>query len=374
VRPARIAAGVLDPPATSTVQEQLGLLSSLIESSRLLKGKGDPDALQWTVVETILRAARADGCSLALEGETEERVVLRAGDRLDRRRVLRSRALESGMVGGDVYRGGTLRAFPSIPKDPPAHFPAYVGRAGFRSGVVLPVLGKSGIVGVMSIYFLEPGKPEGDAFEVLVLVNQVASVALENATLYQEVQRSYVSTIEALTTAIDAASPMTHGHSKRVTQFALILGESVGLSPEEQTTLRYGALLHDIGKLGVKPQILEKQGALSEEELGVMREHPVIGERIIAPVEFLQAARPIVRHHHERWDGKGYPDRMRGEEVPLAARIVSIADFYDAMISMRPYKRALRHEDVAREIARESGAAFDPDLSERFLDLTRAAR
>jgi putative nucleotidyltransferase with HDIG domain len=358
----------------ASVSGQLAQLSGFLEGLRVLRPDRDPDLLQWTVVEKVLRSAEADGCSLALESDSEEWFVVREPNGSERRRTVRSHLLSGSAAGLEVLREGTLRLVAAIAPDRASEFPAYAAKHGFRSAILLPVLGRSGIVGVLSVYYRDEGRAASESFESLVLLNHVASVALENASLFRELQKSYFSTVESLTSAIDAVSPATHGHSKRVTQFALMLGEALRLDADALSTLRFGALLHDIGKLGVRASILEKMAPLSSEEFESVKEHPVIGERIIAPVEFLQAARPIVRHHHERWDGRGYPDRLRGEEIPLGARIVALADFYDAMISARPYKGALSPQDVRDEIRREAGARFDPDLSERFLQTTGIAR
>ncbi len=370
---AREGVSMLEAAPAAATLGRLAFLSGLLESSRLMKGDADPENLYWRVVETILRTSEADACALALDTESEERLLLLVDGKLERRNIRRGRALDGEKIGSEVLRGGGLRVVPAITGQTAAEFPAYVARHGFRSAAVFPVQGKTGNIGVLSVYFREFGKPAASGLETLALVNQVASVALENATLYRQVERSYFSTIEALASAIDAASPITHGHSKRVTQFALILGEAVGLNQSDLSTLHYGALLHDIGKLGVSPAILDKESSLTAEEIAAVREHPVIGERIIAPVEFLQGARLIVRHHHERWDGQGYPDRLRGEEIPLGARIVAIADFYDAMISVRSYKRGMEPQAVAAEIRAGAGTRFDPDLAESFLGMTRAA-
>jgi HD domain-containing protein/GAF domain-containing protein len=362
--------GLLVGVKSETRLGELTLLSGLLEASRLMKGEADPEQLYWRVVETILRTADADGCALCLESESEERLLVRAEGRLERRHILRGRAVDGETLGNQILRGGgEARVVRAIDSKSAADFPPYVARSGFRSAALLPVLGKTGTIGVLSAYYFDTDRPAENSLETLSLVNQVASVALENANLYRQVQRSYFSTIEALASAIDAASPATHGHSKRVTQFALVLGEAIGIGQREMTTLQYGALLHDIGKLGVPTAILEKNAALSADEIAAVREHPVIGERIIAPVDFLQPARLIVRHHHERWDGQGYPDRLRGEEIPLGARIVALADFYDAMISARPYKRGMEPQEVAGEIRLEIGKRFDPDLAEIFLKM-----
>jgi hypothetical protein len=358
----------------TTAAGPVSILSGFLETLRHLRPDIEGDLLQWTVVETILRTVQADGCSLDLEAEGEERLAVRHGNRVERRHVVANHVLQPRMIGNQVLRDGTLRLLSAIEADEDAAFPPYVRQLGFRSAIILPVLGRTGFLGVLAVYFREEGRPALVPFEILILLNHVASVAIENANLYREIQRSYFSTVASLTSAIDAVSPATHGHSKRVTQYALILGESLALEDEALSALKFGALLHDIGKLGISPEILEKRAPLSPQEYEIVKEHPVIGERIIAPVEFLQTARPIIRHHHERWDGRGYPDRLRGEEIPLGARIVAIADFYDAMLEDRPYRRALDPVKVAEEVRRGRGSLFDPDLCERFLQATGIAR
>ncbi len=358
----------------TTAAGPVSILSGFLETLRHLRPDVEGDLLQWTVVETVLRTMQADGCSLDLEGEGEERLAVRHGNRVERRHVVTNHLLQPRMIGHEVLRDGTLRLISSVAADAKESYPPYVRQLGFRSVIILPVLGRTGLLGVLSVYFREDGRPALVPFEVLILLNHVASVAIENAGLYREIQRSYFSTVASLTSAIDAVSPATHGHSKRVTQYALILGEDLALEGDALSTLKFGALLHDIGKLGISPEILEKRAPLSPEEYEIVKEHPGIGERIIAPVEFLQAARPIIRHHHERWDGRGYPDRLRGEEIPLGARIVAIADFYDAMLEDRPYRKALDPIKVAEEVRKGMGSLFDPDLCERFLKATGIAR
>ena len=358
----------------ATAAGPVSILSGFLETLRHLRPDVEGALLPWTVVETILRTAQADGCSLALEAEGEERLAVRLGNRVERKDVVTNHLLQPRMIGSQVLRDGTLRLVASIGSDGNETYPPYVRQLAFRSAIILPVLGRTGPLGVLSVFFREEGRPALVPCEILILLNHVASVAIENAGLYREVQRSYFSTVASLTSAIDAVSPATHGHSKRVTQYALILGESLGLGEQALSTLKFGALLHDIGKLGIRPGILEKAAPLSPEEYEIVKEHPVIGERIIAPVEFLQAARPIIRHHHERWDGRGYPDRLRGEEIPLGARIVAISDFYDAMLEDRPYRRALDPIKVVEEVRKGMGTLFDPDLCERFLQATGIAR
>jgi putative two-component system response regulator len=181
--------------------------------------------------------------------------------------------------------------------------------------------------------------------------------------VYSELERSYLQTIEALAAALDARDSATEGHCQRVTGCTLIMAEQFGIVGAELTALHYGAALHDIG---IPDAILRKPGRLTEEEWELMRQHPELGERIIVGIEFLRTAVPVVLHHHERWDGAGYPGRLAGEAIPLGARIFMVSDAFDAMISNRPYRKGMPYEQALREIRHMSGKQFDPAVVEAF--------
>jgi HD-GYP domain-containing protein (c-di-GMP phosphodiesterase class II) len=184
--------------------------------------------------------------------------------------------------------------------------------------------------------------------------------------VYAELERSYLQTIEALAAALDARDSATEGHCQRVTGCTLIVGEYLGIQGAELTALHYGAALHDIGKIGIPDAILRKPGRLTEEEWALMRQHPELGERIIAGIEFLRSAIPVVLHHHERWDGAGYPAGLAGAAIPLGARIFTVSDAFDAMISNRPYRKGMPYEHALREIHHMSGKQFDPAVVDAF--------
>ncbi|HZS00457.1 MAG TPA: HD domain-containing phosphohydrolase [Chloroflexota bacterium] len=184
--------------------------------------------------------------------------------------------------------------------------------------------------------------------------------------VYAELERSYLQTIEALAAALDARDSATEGHCQRVTGCTLIMGEYFGIQGAELTALHYGAALHDIGKIGIPDAILRKPGRLTEEEWALMRQHPELGERIIAGIEFLRSAIPVVLHHHERWDGAGYPAGLAGEAIPFGARIFMVSDAFDAMISNRPYRKGMPYDQALREIHHMSGKQFDPAVVEAF--------
>jgi putative nucleotidyltransferase with HDIG domain len=187
--------------------------------------------------------------------------------------------------------------------------------------------------------------------------------------LQEEVRRSYRATLEALLAALDTRDTETEGHSERVAAYTMLIAQQLNLSEAELQHIEYGALLHDIGKIGVPDHILYKPGPLTPEEWEVMKQHPVIGYKMCMKIEMLRPAAPIVLHHHERWDGRGYPYGLNGAEIPLGARIFAIADTLDAMTSDRPYRKALSFAQAREEIERCAGSQFDPELVRVFLEL-----
>jgi HD-GYP domain-containing protein (c-di-GMP phosphodiesterase class II) len=199
--------------------------------------------------------------------------------------------------------------------------------------------------------------------------NHLAKANEELRETVDALERSYSATLSAFSGMLDARDSETEGHSQRVVTYALAIGRAMQLDAQELAALEVGALLHDIGKVGVSDAILRKNGPLNDAEWMEMRRHPEIGHQLTSGIPFLHTASPVVRHHHERWDGKGYPDRLRGEDIPLVARIFAVADSFDAMISDRPYRRGLSYEQAIEELQRVAGVQFDPLVIETFLQL-----
>lgn len=206
----------------------------------------------------------------------------------------------------------------------------------------------------------------------LQMVNKTLKNEIEHA--YQNIQRHYKETVDSLIEVIDAKDSYTKGHQERVAILAVRFGKALGLSNEEINLIRQAALLHDIGKIGVPEHILNKKDTLDPDEFEFIKQHPAIGARIISRVQFLKDVVPIVLHHHEKYQGTGYPSGLKGEQIPLGARIITIADSIDAMLSERPYARAKSMEMVREQLITGSGTHFDPLLVEIALKMDFTSR
>jgi putative two-component system response regulator len=191
------------------------------------------------------------------------------------------------------------------------------------------------------------------------------TVKLQQA--YYTLKKAYFDSVKVLAEAIDAKDTYTRGHSDRVRRMSLQIAISLGFTKERIEVLEYGALLHDIGKIGIKDEILSKPGPLSPEEYQTIQQHPLIGVKIVEGIEFFKDKIPMIRSHHEHFDGRGYPDGLAGEAIPLEARIIAVPDAFDAMVSLRPHRTAMSLEDILLEMEKYKGKQFDPNILEIFL-------
>jgi len=215
--------------------------------------------------------------------------------------------------------------------------------------------------------------------ELEMVYKQLQSTIEESNITYTEfvsqikkLNELFTSTIRALATALDARDPYTKGHSERVAQYSLCIGRYMGLSGKDLDILERGALLHDIGKIGIRDNILLKPGPLTAEEWVIMRSHIIIGANIISPIEQLQEVALLVKYNHERWDGMGYPEGLTGEEIPLGARIITLTDALDTITTDRPYRRALSWAYTLNEVKKGSGKHFDPEVVEAFFSIMKS--
>ena len=245
----------------------------------------------------------------------------------------------------------------------------------FRSYCAIPLIAKGQVKGVLEIFQCDKSALDQEWSEFLQALAAQAAIAIDNATLFNELQTSnvelviaYDSTIESWGKALNLRDKETEDHTQRVTETTLRLLRIYGMSEKELVHVRRGALLHDIGKMGVPDAILLKKGPLTTEEEEIMHQHPLHAFDILMPIAYLRPALDIPYCHHEKWDGSGYPRGLKGEQIPLAARIFALADIWDALISERRYHEAWPQERVVEYIRARAGTHFDPNLVEMFLD------
>jgi HD-GYP domain-containing protein (c-di-GMP phosphodiesterase class II) len=241
-----------------------------------------------------------------------------------------------------------------------------------------PLMIKGKVRGVLEVFHRAPLDPDDDWVEFFEILAGQAAIAVDSSVLFEELQRTnaqlitaYDATLEGWSGALDLRDEETEGHAQRVTEASVRLARAMGVTGEDLVHLRRGALLHDIGKMGVPDSILRKSGPLTDEEWEVMRRHPVYAYELLSPIAFLHPALDIPYCHHEWWDGTGYPRGLKGEEIPLAARIFAVIDVWDALLSDRPYRPRLALDEVLSYIESRAGTQFDPAVVSEFLRLER---
>ncbi|MCD6119801.1 HD-GYP domain-containing protein [bacterium] len=216
---------------------------------------------------------------------------------------------------------------------------------------------------------------EEEANEEIISINQMVNEQVIKLTqMSDELESSYVNTVSTLARALDSRDRYTHGHSERVAYWSLLIAERIGYSPDELERIRQASLLHDIGKIGVQDSILRKPGPLTPEELKEMQKHPVFGYEIIKDVKFLAPCLDGILYHHERIDGKGYPKGLTGEDIPLDARIIAVADTFDAMTSDRPYRKGMKQEKALAIMTEVSGRQLDVEMMKAFAGIVKEAK
>jgi len=242
-----------------------------------------------------------------------------------------------------------------------------------KSCISVPVILKNEPLGTIGLYFKQPRELDEQEIDMLSIFADQIAIAINEAKLYREVHMSYFNTIHSLSKAMEAKDPYTSGHSDRVTQLAIRIARELKVAKEEIELLDYAGRIHDVGKIGISDTILNKPGKLSLAERALIELHPQKGVDMLTPLKFLRPALPFVLHHHERYDGTGYPHGLKKQQIPLLARILACADSYDAMTSERPYRyRQLSTEEAIGELKLNAGKQFDPAIVNVFISLLDA--
>jgi len=345
-------------------------LSTLFEVGKTISSTLDLEKVLTLILEVATRLMEASICSLRLIGEEKEIVLSSSyglttqyfGEKettIGKRRTIVEQAI----------RGKKPIIITDVLNDKEYEHPEYVTKEKVSSLLCVPLVAKEQAVGVLTVYSTRRKRYTQDQVDLLSAIADQAAIAVSNAKLHEEIHRSFLRTVKALAAAVDAKDPYTKGHSESVVKYALEIGKELGFSKEELETLEIAALLHDIGKIGIKEEVLLKPGKLNDEEWCIIKEHPLISAKILAPVEFPEVIMLAVKLHHEQVDGKGYPNGLSKDQIPLHASIIKVADAFDAMTSDRPYRKALPLETAISELKKGSGTQFHPKVVETFIKI-----
>jgi response regulator RpfG family c-di-GMP phosphodiesterase len=336
-------------------------LMSLVQLSRMLMLNSDSDALLAHIVGWIREETRTERVSLMFRDEKNGELVTVATTGTD--------------AHGEMGAEGIARL--ALEKREPvfiqgtsgqnAYLGALVGPSKTASLLALPICLREKAVGVVQIYSTHP-LGESDKELVSIFCKQ-AAIAIENARLFQSVQKSYIHTLRALISAIEVKDRHSKGHADGVERYALLLADPLSLTQSQRHNLSLAATLHDIGQIGSQDEVLRKETSLSAEEFEQIKNHSADAAGILSPIRLDPEIVRSILHHHERWDGLGYPHRLKGEDIPLYSRIIAIADAMDTMTQPRLYRCQLTPAEACEELARNAGTQFDPRLVEVFLSL-----
>jgi len=366
--------------AAQRIERQLHQLEALRTIDDAISSNLDLNQTLQVLIQQMRSQLNLDGIGVLLYDPLEQSLTYAAGSgsgvdfplglRFDYRQSLSGKALEGNRVLPACPLHEQCDCFPDALNE----FLDRLQAAGYHTMMAIPLVTKTSPQGVIELYLRSAPPTDAEWLQFLQMLAGQAAIAIENARLYEDVQRSnrdllqaYDATIEGWTRAIDLRDKETEGHTQRVVELVMRLCRKAGLSEELLVHVRRGALLHDIGKLGIPDAILLKPGPLTDEEWVIMRRHPLYAYEMLAPIEYLRPALDIPYCHHEKWDGTGYPRGLKGEQIPLAARIFAVVDVWDALTSDRPYRPAWSKERALAYIIEQTGRHFDPRAVELFL-------
>ena len=344
-------------------------LDNLLKATEAIASAMQLDPLLDTIMELGMNVMDAEGCSVLLVDEKEKKLQFVAASGAKKEEVKRLNLDMGEGVAGWVAQNDQPLLIEDVSKD--TRFSKKVDetlRQETKSLICVPLKVKERTIGVMEVINKKGNRTFNQSDMVLFKpLSAQAAVAIERARLYEDLEDMFLSTVKSLAAAIDAKDPYTRGHSERVTRFSILIARELGLDDKTQRDVQLCALLHDVGKIGVPISILRKKDKLTDEDWKHIRRHPVLGAEIISPITQLKELVLNIRYHHERYDGKGYPDNLKGEDIPLISRILAVADTFDALTSERPYRNGLSDKAALEEMKVVKGTQLDPACVEAFL-------
>lgn len=360
---------------SSCLEERMKLevaeFSALIEIGTTINSQLDIHTLLDLVTHTAAQLVRGETASLMLIDPETDKLKMEAACGLDEALIKHGGGRAGHKIAEWVVDKGAPLLLTDTSKD--RRFRALARkRRRIKSALSVPLRAKEKIIGVLSVDNVEKNRPfSAEDLSLLTILARQAATAIENARLYTEMRELYLSTIRALVLATEIKTEYGKGHADRVTNYAVEIADELEQTDEFIENIRYAGILHDIGKIGVPEAILLKPAALNLEERQIIESHPKASAKIIQSIKFLSEVVPIVWHHHERYDGKGYTDELKGEEIPLGSRILAVADAYEAMTSERPYRPKMTEQEAQFELKKCAGSQFDPKLVKVFLSIVK---
>lgn len=346
-------------------------LRDIIKINKVFSLTSDLKKICNLIARLTCNIMRTDACTIRLLDEKRGILFIEGGWGL--KKDISATPLRLGeSISGRVAKNGRSIAVYDLAKETSIKYPEIIKREGWVSVVAMPMVIKDKVLGVISTYSRNPHHFTEEEIKPLSLFASQAAVAIQETKLYEDIHINYFNTIHSLVLAMEARDPYTRGHADRVTRYSIEIAQELGLPERDIEILRYAGEVHDVGKIAISDLILNKPGKLTPTERAEIEVHPVRGAEMLEPLQFLKPAIPLVRHHHERYDGKGYPDGLNKERIPLMARIMACADAFDAMTSDRPYRRhKLSIEEALGEIKNNTGTQFDPQIARIFIRIIR---
>ena len=365
--------------AEARIQNQLQRLSALHIIDLAINSKLPLQTLMNIILEEVVEHLQVNAADILLYNPTLKQLKFGLGKGFKNERIdAISVPLGEGIAGSIIEGQADLR-IPHLLAEPRFTRKALLRGESFDSYFGAPLLSKGKILGVLEVFFDEKLEVDSEWISYFDTLAGQAAIAIDDKYMdeglvraNQVLSQAYSETIEGWARALDLRDHETEGHSRRVTDLSLRMGRAMGLTEEELLHIHRGALLHDIGKVGVPDQILLKPGQLTAEEWAIMKRHPQYAYDLLSPISFLHPSLDIPFCHHEKWDGSGYPRGLRGEEIPLAARIFAVVDVWDALLSDRPYRKSWQQADAEKYIREQSGRHFEPRVAEVFLNMVGA--
>ena len=354
-----------------TLQKENERLSSLLNVAQSLSNVMDIDELLFKIMEVVRHQLSADRCTVFLVDSERNELWSKVAHGL--KNEIRF-PIGKGIAGYVARTGETLNIKDAYSDS--RFNPEVDKKTGYKTHnlLTMPMRNKQNeIIGVFQVLNKKSGPFDKEDEELLNAISSIAASAIENAQLYDELHKSFVSFMETLSTTLDARDYITSGHSRRVTLYAVQVARLMKLPKEEVELIRYSALLHDIGKLGVPEIVLFKNKKLTEEEYNIIRRHAALSRSILQKIHFqrhLKDIPEIAASHHEKVDGTGYPRGLKGEQIPLGGKILAVCDVFDALTSRRQYKDRMDIVEVTEILDRETGTAFEPYVVYQFKNIT----